>query len=220
MLYVSSALTAKHYTPFQIFLKFFGRSLFQAARFWAYSPIRKTQEKSTPYFGVLSLWSEIMRRKVVWLKPSLLPFDYRPFSSAFRFMKTIYIYREMSVAWFGAERVGNTPMPLYRPYAFLLFFYFQVVQACSVGVSYPTAALDPLGFCFPGSVPHSYRKCWGSLPPCFGLQLFGLNAIVWVVSFLLYILFISFNHTVKSENRTSQLNYRKKRRRFFSYCLC
>lgn len=71
---------------------------------------------------------------------TLLPFDYRPFSSGIRFTKTIYIYREMSVAWLGAVRVGNnTPMPLYRPNAFSFFFSFQVVHACCVWVLYPQA---------------------------------------------------------------------------------
>ena len=57
---------------------------------------------------------------------TLLPFDYRPFSSGIRFTKTIYIYREMSVAWLGAVRVGNNTLcPYTAPTLFTFSFSFS-----------------------------------------------------------------------------------------------
>lgn len=70
---------------------------------------------------------------------TLLPFDYRPFSSGIRFTKTIYIYREMSVAWFGVERVGCAALPPGCPPFFSLLLLLQGFNIICAGVLYPQA---------------------------------------------------------------------------------
>lgn len=70
---------------------------------------------------------------------TLLPFDYRPFSSGIRFTKTIYIYREMSVAWIGVERVGRAALPPGCPPFFFLLLLLQGFNIICAGALYPQA---------------------------------------------------------------------------------